>query len=257
MTRLHQTFLIIASSRSMITLLKYSDMIEARLEDGPQKRKGDRTRDRLRVATIRLLEEEGSGSPRITDICERAGVAAGTFYLYFQNTDEIVHDVLSGWVETIHDNAPPAEGYKDAFDAMYVSCRRIIELFAANSGLMQSLWKLRDKDAEFAKIWERNNLAWYQGVQIAILKFSETKNLKEENYTLAFYVISSMMDEFLRTIFVSRDPALYRMLQNIQMSSEEMAEYLAVLWYRIIYGRDPGNAKRRLKYFPAIKPRGK
>lgn len=238
----------------MITLLKYSDLFEARIKEEPGKKKGDRTRDRLKVATIRILEEEGAGIPRISDICKRAGVSVGTFYLYFQSSDDIVHDILSGWVETIRGHAPPAEGYEDAYDAMYVGCKRLIELYAVNSGLMQCLWRLRDRNTEFAKIWERNNLAWYRGVKSAILELSDTSALREDNYTLSFYVISSMMDEFLRTLFVNRDPDLHRTIQDTSISTDEMADYLAVTWYRMLYGQDPDKSSRRLKHLPNIKP---
>ena len=238
----------------MITLLKYSDLVEGRLKDEPGKTKGDRTRDRLLVATIRILEDEGSGIPRIADICKQARVSVGTFYLYFQSSDEIVHDILSGWVDTINGHAPPAEGYEDAYDAMYVACKRLIELYAANPGLMQCLWRLRDRNAEFAKIWERNNLTWYRGVKTAILDFSDTSALQDDNYTLSFYIISSMMDEFLRTLFVSRDPDLHRTIQDTSISTDEMADYLAVTWHRMLYGCDPGKAGRRTKHMPRIKP---
>jgi AcrR family transcriptional regulator len=238
----------------MITLLKYSDLVEARMKEGPRKKKGDRTRDRLKVATIRILEEEGSGIPRISDICEKAGVSVGTFYLYFESNDEIVHDVLSGWVDTIRGHAPPSEGYEDAYEAMYVGSKRLIELYAVNSGLMQCLWRLRDRNTEFAKIWERNSLAWYQGVRSAVLDHSDVTELRESSYTLSFYVISSMMDEFLRTLFVSRDPDLHKTIQDTSITTDEMAEYLAVVWYRILYGQDPADGKRRLKYLPNIKP---
>lgn len=224
------------------------------MKEEPRKKKGDRTRDRLKVATIRILEEEGSGIPRISDICERAGVSVGTFYLYFQSSDELVHDVLSGWVDMINGFAPPAEGYDDAYDAMHLGCKRLIELYAVNTGLMQCLWRLRDRNKAFAKIWERNNLSWYRGVKAAVLEHSDTSALQESNYTLSFYAISSMMDEFLRTLFISGDPDLHRVIQDTSISTDEMADYLAVTWYRMLYGRDPDRAKRRTKHMPNIKP---
>ena len=207
----------------------------------------------MKLATLSIMEE-GSITPKISDICERANVSPGTFYVYFDNSADLVHDLLCKWVEAMYSYAPPADGYDDAFDAMMVANRRLIEIYASNPGLFQCLWKHREDNAKFAKIWERNNLYWYRGVKQAILQRSDTSQVNMNAYTLGFFVISSLMDEFLRTLYISRDPGLLEVLQETAMSGDEMAEYLSVVWFRILYGQDPGGSKRKLKFMPNIHP---
>src|SRR5690242_10782142 len=45
--------------------------------------KGQRTRFRLKIAAIAALAEVGYQDLKVSDVCERAEVAQGTFYSYF------------------------------------------------------------------------------------------------------------------------------------------------------------------------------
>jgi AcrR family transcriptional regulator len=64
-------------------------------------RRVQRTRDALRIALIALLEEHGWDDINIQDLCERANVGRSTFYLHFQNKEELLvggFDDLRAWV---------------------------------------------------------------------------------------------------------------------------------------------------------------
>jgi AcrR family transcriptional regulator len=60
-----------------------------------------RTRDALRYALITLLEVRGWDDINIQDLCELANVGRSTFYLHFQNKEELLvgsFDDLRTWV---------------------------------------------------------------------------------------------------------------------------------------------------------------
>jgi len=60
-----------------------------------------RTRDALRIALITLLEERGWDDINIQDLCELANVGRSTFYLHFQNKEELLvggFDDLRVWL---------------------------------------------------------------------------------------------------------------------------------------------------------------
>jgi AcrR family transcriptional regulator len=78
-------------------------------------RRVQRTRDALRDALISLLEERGWDDLNIQDLCERANVGRSTFYLHFQNKEELLvggFDDLRAWLRA--QSAPE----KTAVDAM-------------------------------------------------------------------------------------------------------------------------------------------
>ena len=49
------------------------------------------TRDRLAGASVKVFEEHGFHAARVSDIAEAAGVAKGTFYLYFASKEAVFH----------------------------------------------------------------------------------------------------------------------------------------------------------------------
>jgi AcrR family transcriptional regulator len=63
-------------------------------------RRVQRTRHALRDALISLLEESGWDDINIQNLCERANVGRSTFYLHFQNKEELLvsglNDLRSG-----------------------------------------------------------------------------------------------------------------------------------------------------------------
>lgn len=61
----------------------------------PNETKGARTRRRLLEAAEKVLGEYGYHDASIVKITEAAGVAQGTFYLYFSNKKEIFDDVVA------------------------------------------------------------------------------------------------------------------------------------------------------------------
>tara|TARA_R110000787_G_scaffold211281_3_gene321146 strand:+ start:95823 stop:96455 length:633 start_codon:yes stop_codon:yes gene_type:complete len=52
------------------------------------------TKTRLSAAAIKVFEEQGFHAARISDIAEAAGVAKGTFYLYFTNKEAVFHHLI-------------------------------------------------------------------------------------------------------------------------------------------------------------------
>lgn len=51
-------------------------------------------RDRLLGSALDLFLEKGPGATSIDDIVQRAGVAKGTFYLYFKDRNDILEDLV-------------------------------------------------------------------------------------------------------------------------------------------------------------------
>jgi AcrR family transcriptional regulator len=55
-----------------------------------------KTRQKLIDVTHELIKEKGFYKLSITDITQKAGVAVGTFYVYFKHKEEIVLDICKG-----------------------------------------------------------------------------------------------------------------------------------------------------------------
>lgn len=72
-------------------------------ENKSSDRRVQRTREALRFALITLLEERGWDDINIQDLCERANIGRSTFYLHFQNKEELLvggFDDLRAWLRS-------------------------------------------------------------------------------------------------------------------------------------------------------------
>lgn len=74
--------------------LPFAEILRRRHKQAGARRKGERTRDRLKVATVQVLEERGYLRLRVTDICKRARVSPAAFYPYFKQREQITVEVL-------------------------------------------------------------------------------------------------------------------------------------------------------------------
>ena len=77
---------------------------ESEKPGGPRSRKGAATRARLLDAAKEIFEEYGFLEARISDIAERAGMAHGSYYHYFDSKEEIFREVAAAVDERL--NAP-------------------------------------------------------------------------------------------------------------------------------------------------------
>lgn len=80
-----------------------------RRPDGARRR-GERTRARLLEAGARVFAARGVHAARVDDIVKGAQTSHGTFYLYFQNKEELFHalaEQVAGELESLAGRLPP------------------------------------------------------------------------------------------------------------------------------------------------------
>ena len=86
-----------------------------------------RTRYALRDALILLLEERGWDDINIQDLCEQANVGRSTFYLHYQNKEELLvggFDDLRAW---LHAKSAPVESSADAMPFVHGLIEHVYE----------------------------------------------------------------------------------------------------------------------------------
>ena len=60
----------------------------------PRTRRGQDTRDAILRAAEVVIGETGFAAASIADITRKAGIAQGTFYIYFQSKDEVFRELV-------------------------------------------------------------------------------------------------------------------------------------------------------------------
>lgn len=60
-----------------------------------RKKKALATHQRIYKTALRLFEKEGFDKVTVDEVCKKAGVSKGTFYVYFRSKEQVVLDMLS------------------------------------------------------------------------------------------------------------------------------------------------------------------
>lgn len=98
----------------------------------------DRRRRELLDVALRVFSERGYHETRIADLIEAAGVARGTFYLYFESKNAIFHELLDELLARIRGSivgVELGEGAPPLRDQLIATLERVLSVFDASPDL--------------------------------------------------------------------------------------------------------------------------
>lgn len=223
---------------------RFGDILRTQQQEEGAKRKGERTRDRLKLAAVEVLGEVGYRRLRVSDICERAEISPAAFYLYFKNKKEITVEVLTEFLDALSKSARTPEGQTlSIYEAIYHTNMSWITAVRANAGLMRCLLQLSDETPEFKRLNERSGHEWFAHVTRGLLRRLPEAQIDENAVLLAVYALGGMMDEISRRLLVARDPQLKTLVSEAAPTDAAFAEFLSILWYRALFCAEPPEAK--------------
>ncbi len=111
------------------------------------------TRGRLIEAAKRVFSEKGFHSAQIAHIIDEAGVARGTFYLYFKSKEDILKELLKEVVEELKDRIKVVDLSRDPVEQVIENVERVVE-FALEERELARIVLQRNSDPELFKVIE-------------------------------------------------------------------------------------------------------
>jgi AcrR family transcriptional regulator len=116
----------------------------------PRSKKGARTRTRLMDAAKTVFERDGFLDARIVDIAETAGLAAGSFYHYFDSKEQIFREVAQAQEErlTAPDDDAADDDAPSPWERIRRANRRYLERYRDEAALMGVIEQVSRYDAE-------------------------------------------------------------------------------------------------------------
>lgn len=187
-------------------------------------RKGERTRKDLMVACAELLASEPFDRLTVSGLCKAAGVAHGTFYVYFDNLNTILAEVLGLFVDYVQIQMRSAA--RQGEDPVRDTTAAYYELFKENAGLMKCLVMGIDAFPEARAAFQRLNNEWAKTVVRSLQRQNQTARSKDEEMLRRAYALGGMVDQFFSALFVTKDP----WIASISQDPEEVISTLAEIW---------------------------
>lgn len=217
--------------------LSFIARLEWRLEHDPPKQKGQRTRERLKLAGARLLEANGIHELKAGDVSAEAGLAEGSFYLYFSDKTDLIRSVLDEFLSMFYSlqvRGGTARG-SSAFESIRFANMIWIAFVRANAGLIRSAHQFADNDPAFADVFHTKNLRWHERIMRGVMRRGgPAAAMSEPEMLLVVYFLGGMMDDIVRRLFVNPDQQLVGVLAAAKASDETIADVATLLWLRVL-----------------------
>jgi AcrR family transcriptional regulator len=197
--------------------------------------KGQRTLLRLKAGTAQALNDLPYAVLRVADIVERAGLSYGLFYHYFKDKETAVKAVLGEMLDYVESTYRNIHSSENDYESMFEPNLFYVEYYSHNAGLMSAYLSLSEEDQEFSDLWNLVNDSWHRRIANGIrVTQHQSKSILPEADLVA-YTLGGMVDQICRQIFVQKNPFASRFVKD----SLQLAEAVSILWYRVVYGRDP------------------
>lgn len=216
-----------------MTSLSFIDYLETRLEEDPPKQRGARTRERLKIAAAKALEQKGYHDLRVADVTAGAKVAEGSFYVYFKDKTDIALAVLTELLEEFFKLDTKASADRSPFAAIRQTNRRWLAVCRANAGLMRCILQLGDEEPELSRLSRRTNRIWYERVARSLKR--RKANVGTGPALFALYLVGGMMDELVRKLVIYPDPEFLALLKDMDADDDAIADAASVLWLHIFH----------------------
>lgn len=199
--------------------------------------RGLATRARLKAATRRVLDRKGYNQLTVADVTREAGVAAGLFHRYFPDLRTLTVELATEAIEELGNTAAIERGVTrgDWMGRIHSHIAVSVANHALRPGLVRAMNQLAEEMPAF-----RARLREFYQSQLELLSaqmprmFPEAKLTAAEALLLA-YAIGGISEVVLRERYILRNPAF----RDLKLSPEEMADWLAALFYRALFAVNP------------------
>jgi TetR/AcrR family transcriptional regulator, transcriptional repressor for nem operon len=207
--------------------------LEARLAEQKAMAKRDRTRERLRIATLQVLNERGYEDMRTLTISEKAGLSEGSFYVYFKSKVDITIDLLDEFYNNFVGLDKRTKSASGPFDVIKMANRRWLHIAIANPGLMRCIFQAGNEVPEFAALISKADKDWYTRAYNAVER--RKHGVRKSEMMLPLYMLGGMMDELVRKLIVYPDPELLAVIEANSADYDAVADAATMIWYRVLY----------------------
>lgn len=180
------------------------------LDEAAGKKKRDRTEAAIAAATCRLLDHTPLSALTISDICDAADIANGTFYIYFPDRNDLIGKVLLRFVDFIQVTMRQAGRAADG-DRTWNTTAAYYDLFKANPGLMKCLVNHSDDLPEATRTFQKLNHEWITAVVTSLRRRQPAIALPPDEQFRRAYALGGMVDQYLSALLLNRDPHLTRL----------------------------------------------
>ncbi|GAB3206667.1 TetR/AcrR family transcriptional regulator [Nocardia tengchongensis] len=188
----------------------------------PPTRRGQRTRGALIAAAREVFERDGYLDAKIADISKTAGMAAGSFYTYFDSKEEIFAALVEQVSEEmLHPHVRERSGITDPRALIEAANRDYLLSYKRNARLMALFEQVAQIDENFRRMRLERGKAFAQRNARMIRELQESGQASADlDPMITAHALSSMVSRMASMVFV----------QKQRIPFEKLVTTLTQLW---------------------------
>ncbi|HXU23459.1 MAG TPA: TetR/AcrR family transcriptional regulator [Tepidiformaceae bacterium] len=190
----------------------------------------------LMDAALRVFDQRTIVDVTVEDIVQEAGVARGTFYIYFKDK----YDILTALANRLNAQLFEAshlrsERHAPPFERIQTSLRAVLHAWTEHAGLYRSLTQMALSRPDFLELNQRNRSVFLRQIRSDIERSIERGHARPINPAVTAKALAAMMDWLCLLWFGLGEEPYPGATEDL----DTVAEALARLWFRVIYASDP------------------
>jgi AcrR family transcriptional regulator len=176
---------------------------------------GEEKRESIVQAALKLFEEKGYHATKVSDIVREAGIAQGTFYLYYKSKEDLFRSIAESCLNDI--SAAIKLNCSDSLkeEAFYRMMQETLRVYYHNKSILKILNRHGSASTEIGDISD----AFYRSIMLIIkqelMEWGDFPNYSEDQLEIAAYSKIGMVELVAYQYFV------------IQNYDESQIDYIA------------------------------
>jgi AcrR family transcriptional regulator len=194
------------------------------------------TRIALMDAAQRVLDKKNIMEATVDDFVCEAGVARGTFYIYFRDK----YDILGALARRMNDQLfsqshVELDRHAPAYDRIRLSLRRVIQTWEDHGGFFRSMTQISLSRPDFLALNQELRQPFIRQIRRDLESSIARGHARPIDPAVAAKALAAMMDWFCLLWFGLAEPPY----EGADRDIDHVTDQLALLWYRAVYGDDP------------------
>lgn len=220
-------------------LIRFSTYVEARALELGKGQRGERSRLKLMAAGARLLEATGYQELKIEDVCLEAGLAKGTFYIYFKSKDEFLVGLATDYFAFETNTLPRPARDLTRFGLTRLWIGWYERTFAANAGILRCVVQMGTTSIEMRQLWLERNGRLVDAIMTETMRGVDLDAKARAELFWSLRTIGGMLDQSLFDRYGLQTPSGLEDPGDVDL----LIEMHSVLAYRALYGSEPPQAE--------------
>ncbi|MHB1125775.1 MAG: TetR/AcrR family transcriptional regulator [Bacillota bacterium] len=199
------------------------------VSESPVRSRG-KTLQRLMKAANKVFSDKNYLDVKVADIVQEAGVAHGTFYVYFKNKEDCFEKVICALIDEMWKITEAGPEHQTNYQTIEAVNRSFLEDFQNHAGLLRNVFQVVTFNERVAKMQQEARRRFYSRIEFDLRKKIELGICYPVEPTIASTAVGGMVEWFAYMWLATKDYP-----QDPPFEMENVVRTLSTLWYRALY----------------------